>query len=561
MDATVGVGTLALAGAAPSLAAAGLRWVAVPLAPLAGSVLAGLAATAFLATGGAFLVWFGLLAAVATAAVGGWWLARPGARPWSAGPPRHPRERWVALGAFVGLLALTAVSLRALHSPTVGFDARAIWLPRSGWFLQSHHQLRIHMTDPDLVLVQSAYPPLLSAANAVAWGVTGNHTMRLGVVVVTVLDACALMTACLGVVEAGLRAGRRWAGPRAAAEPRGAPGPAAPRTGDAPGPDGEPSSAPAWWPVGAAVAVAGLLVPVAVGITEPFVTNGYADPLWSLAAVGAVCFGFQLGTERWSRGVAALLVLACGLTKFEGEYTALCLVGLLALRAVVSVVRHQRGHRPADPTAPRRLGPPVVAAVVEAAAILAWTVLVRAIHARGVTNPTSPWRDAPSRARATFDGMAPYLHVLVVAVPVAVVGGVALAAARRRQGLGNDLWAWAGLAAGTAVIGGALVRGTASIQGWLLTTVHRVTEFPALAGWWIVGLWAVTAAGALGAAPEPRRPITHRSAARPGAAPGEPSDGTGPVAVPVDPGPAPGDGVGISSDRPQPDPWPGGVAR
>ncbi len=49
-----------------------------------------------------------------------------------------------------------------------------------------------------------------------------------------------------------------------------------------------------------------LLVVVAAGVTEPFLTNGYADPLWSLAAVGAVAFGLQLhdepskpGPPRW----------------------------------------------------------------------------------------------------------------------------------------------------------------------------------------------------------------------------------------------------------------------
>ena len=42
------------------------------------------------------------------------------------------------------------------------------------------------------------------------------------------------------------------------------------------------------------VVSAGLLVFVAFGITEPFMTNGYADPIWSLAAVGAVAYGLQL---------------------------------------------------------------------------------------------------------------------------------------------------------------------------------------------------------------------------------------------------------------------------
>jgi hypothetical protein len=71
--------------------------------------------------------------------------------------------------------------------------------------------------------------------------------------------------------------------------------------------------------------------------------------------------------------------------------------------------------------------------------------------------------------------------------------------------MANDWWAWAGLACGLLVVGGAYVTSTAAIEVWLVGTVDRVTEFPALAGWWIVAMWAVVASGALGATPRPRR--------------------------------------------------------
>ena len=54
-------------------------------------------------------------------------------------------------------------------------------------------------------------------------------------------------------------------------------------------------------PLVVGVIVAVLLVFVAFGITEPFMTNGYADPIWSLAAVGAVAYGLQLQNSRPSR--------------------------------------------------------------------------------------------------------------------------------------------------------------------------------------------------------------------------------------------------------------------
>ena len=61
--------------------------------------------------------------------------------------------------------------------------------------------------------------------------------------------------------------------------------------------------------------------------------------------------------------------------------------------------------------------------------------------------------------------------------------------------MANEWWAWAGLACGLLAVGGAFVAGTGAIKPWLETTVHRVTEFSALTGWWIVAMWAVVASG------------------------------------------------------------------
>jgi predicted anti-sigma-YlaC factor YlaD len=65
--------------------------------------------------------------------------------------------------------------------------------------------------------------------------------------------------------------------------------------------------------------------------------------------------------------------------------------------------------------------------------------------------------------------------------------------------VGNELWAWAGLAAGLVAILGAFTTGTGAIGPWLTSTVHRVTEFSALTGWWIVAMWAVVASASLAA--------------------------------------------------------------
>jgi hypothetical protein len=479
----VAVAVLAAAGLLPVLALVGLRWITVPLLPLAGAVVAALAATGYLATGGTFMAWFVGLAALGWAVVGGLWLLRPARRPWVGGTPTTVvSDGWHRATGLVGAVAVLgacAWCLRGLATPTVGFDARALWLMRGGWFLQSHHQLMVNMRVPYLGIGQSAYPPLVSAVTATAWSLTGDHSPRLGVTVMALLNTCALATAAFGIVELGRRSARALAG--AVGTGRSSDGQAPPR--------GRPrawSAAVLHAPCIAGVAAAVLLVFVAFGVTEPFATNGYADPIWSIAAVGAVVFGLQLGSDRSDLGVTALLLLVAGLSKDEGFATAVALIALVALRGLVTIPgpeRRRRGWRP------------VAVGAVELAAVGAWPALMHAIHARGASTVSSPPRDIGHRAVVVFHGMSPYLHVLVLAIPVAVLGGVALARVRRSSAVANDLWAWAALVVGLLAVVGAYTTESGSIEFWLLGTVHRVTEFPVLCSWWIVAAWAVVASG------------------------------------------------------------------
>ena len=482
-----GIAVLAAAGLLPVLATVGLRWCAVPLAPLAGSVLAGLAATASLSFGGSLVDWFLGLAAVAVVVVCAVFVVRPdlGMRP---GPVRRGRDvpdRLAGVAGFVLVVLACAWSLRGLRTPTVGFDARALWVMRPGWFLQSHGQLLVDMRVKGLVLNQSAYPPLLSAAVAVVWKVTGIHTARLGVTTVAVLDACALAAAALAVVQCARTAATRVVH--------------------------------RWVPLAAGVAGAGLLVVVSAGVTEPFLTNGYADPLWSLAAVGAVAYGLQMRDEPSARAAAAVLILVAGMSKNEGFATSVALVVLVAARAVGWPGwpgRHGRHARDGSPDRDARPGTrprwvaPVVVAVGELILLAWWPELMKVIHARGATTSFSLSQDIAHRTDAVAHGMSPYLHVLVLALAVSVVGGLALRRVRRESAIGNDVWAWLALAVGLVALGGALVTGSGAIGPWILTTVHRITEYPCLQGWWIVAFWVVTAAAGLAV---PLRP-DHRGA-------------------------------------------------
>ncbi len=455
---TVAVCALAAVGALPVVAGVGLRWVAVPLAPLAGAVVAALAATASLTFGGPLISWFVGLAALGAAAVFGLWVVRPdlGPRRGSTSRGAGALDRAVGIVGFVAVAAACAWSLRGLRSPTVGFDARALWVMRPGWFLQSHAHLLVDLKSRDLVLSQSAYPPLVSASVAVAWKITGVHTARLGVTTVAVLNACALATAALALVECG----RALAG----------------------------RVIRAWIPMLAGVLGAVLLVVVAAGVTEPFLTNGYADPLWSLAAVGAVVFGLQMRDDPSARAATVVLILVAGTTKDEGFVTALALVALVAARSIGWAGLRGAWHR--------WVAPGVVAAC-ELAVLVWWPLMMRVIGARGASSTFTANTDLAHRTSATVHGMSPYLHVLVVALPLAVVGGLVLSGVRRRVGVGNDLWAWLALAVGLTAVGAVLVASTSPIGPWILSTVHRITEFPILQAWWIVGVWAVVAAAGL----------------------------------------------------------------
>jgi hypothetical protein len=469
---------LSLAGLLPVLALVGPRVISAPLLPLGGAVLAAMAATFYLAFGLSFIGWFVALAAATALVVLISWVRRPDRRPWrrwaAQPPPPGPWHRPAGIIGAVAILGACIWSLRGLATPTVGFDARALWLMRAGWFLQSHHQLLIDMRLRNLLLYQTTYPPLVSAVTALAWHVTGNQSDRLGVVVVALLNTCALAVGAFALVEAGRQCAHR-------ARSRLPGGDDVTATSDAP-----PRDASGLWPLGVSIVVAVLLIFVAFGTTEPFMTNGYADPIWTLAAVGAVAYGLQLSMNRVNQTVALLLVLIAGLSKDEGLATAVVLLVLLTLRAVCTMSAEDRR---------ARWWRPVLPILAVAIAIGAWPALIRVLHARGLAMTHSPLHDIPGRARTAFDGFSPYLHVIVLAAPLAIVGGVLLSGLRRRGALANDWWAWAAWAGGLAAVGTAYITGTVPVQQWLVGTVDRVSEFPVLTAWWIVAVWAIVACG------------------------------------------------------------------
>ena len=183
-----------------------------------------------------------------------------------------------------------------------------------------------------------------------------------------------------------------------------------------------------------------------------------------------------------------MLILVAGTTKDEGFVTALALVVLVAARSIGWA--GLRGER-------KRWVIPLAIAGVELAVLLWWPTMIRVIGARGASSSFTTRTELAQRTTATVHGMSPYLHVLVVALPLAAVGGLVLSGVRRRSRIGNDLWAWVALAVGLCAVGAVLVASTSPIGPWILSTVHRITEFPILEAWWIVGVWAVVGAAGL----------------------------------------------------------------
>jgi hypothetical protein len=334
----------------------------------------------------------------------------------------------------------------------VGFDARGIWMLHAVWFEGGHRTVLTALRAGTMPFAHPSYPPLVGGTVAVAWQITGDHAYRLGVVMVACLNAASVLALGWALFELGRRTARVVAGRRGA--------------------------------VLASVAAVSsvLLVLAAFEAAGPFTTNGYADLLWSSAAVGAVAYGLVLSGRGVDLGATGVLLAVAVLTKDEGIAVGVGIVVLLATRRAVSDRRPWRS---------------LVAGVCALACVGAWPALVRLLGAHGdVANIGRNTDDDLNRARLTFDAMVPHLHVLLLAAPVAVAGALVAGRLRGEVALGNDIWSWAAIAVGTCVIAAVYVFGPGSVELWLLTSVHRTTMFTSIGVWWEIGTWTVLAAAA-----------------------------------------------------------------
>jgi uncharacterized membrane protein len=455
--ALVTLAVLAAAGCLPVLALVGLKMVSLPLAPLAGAALAALAGGSCIAVPGTLLMWFIVWSSVAAALSVVSLLGRPGHLRRLARDGRREARPLLAAGAVV-LVVAAGWALRTVQVANIGFDTRAIWMLHAQWLLAGHAVAYSDIRNHFFVVSHPSYPPLLSAVMALGWVVSGNPAERVATVTVAMVNGCALLVAGWGVVEVARRGMARI----------------------------QHTARRQQLVTAAGIVIGALVVLTAGGVLGTYATNGYADPLWSLCAVGVVLFGLVLEPTGSDLGLVVILVAVAGYTKVEGMAVAIVLVLLIALRHWLR--QRHRGN-------PLR---PLMAAGLGVVALLGWqleTVILGVPRDPSI----SGHRDGSLslRARHTWDAAVPHLHVVVLAAVCAVIGTLLLRQLRRRLGLGNDLWAWAALSGAVLVLGGAYVLGPGNIDLWLFTSVDRTTIFVALLGWWMVAVWAVCGTTAL----------------------------------------------------------------
>ncbi len=457
--AVVSILVLSAAGALPTVALARARLVVIPLAPLTGAVLASLAVTAMTAVGGSMIAWFVVLSLLGAVAVAAWWHRRPSSRPWHRDEDRAPARALCAGGLSLGVIA-AAFGLSALKAPFVSYDARMIWMVHPAWYLAGRSVTVAALRNPALVFAHPPYPPLVGGAVAVGWFVSGLHTDRLGLVIVSLLGACAALAAASAIVEVARKL---------AASPE----------------DRRRRTVV----LGSGVLAMGLLTLLVFAVAQSDIVDGHADALWSAAAVGAVAYGLVLPCEAPNVGVAMILAAVAGTTKLEGSIVAAVIVGLIALRLLLQ----QRRVGESPPWLP--VG---VFAIGSWVVIGSWPLLTHLLDAlpnraaQGVRQGTDISRLSASVAKASSD-----LHGVGIAVVVAVLGAVFLRGTRRNAGLGSDAWAWGALLTEVGVVVGAYVVGPGDVHTWLRHSIGRTLTYPVLEAYWIMVVWGVVAVSKL----------------------------------------------------------------
>lgn len=456
-----GLAILCAGGLFPALALARRRLVTLPLIPLAGTVVASLAVTFMAAFGWSVSGWYLTLSALGAVTVAVCWWRVPSARPWAA-TDRGERNvpRWVNVAAVVCGVVVTALCLTILRAQITGFDTRSIWLIHPLWYLQGRATTLATLRNPVYSFGHPPYPPLIGGSVALTWSAAGVNSPRLGIVTITLLNALTLFAASTAMVELAIRLALTTDHARARRRVR--------------------------W---AGVFAASGVIVITFAVARTYFSGGYADVLWSVAAVGAVAYGLVLPIDGPNLGAAAILDSIAGLTKLEGTLTSVVIALLVATR----VARCYRTS--GDRRALVRAGSFLVGVL---AVVGVWPVLIRLLHA----HPDVPYggrRRGTDLSRLTASLHEVFhvtgIHVAFIAagIVIALASAYALRSRRTSAGVGNDLWAWIAIGVELVIVLGAYVIGPGNVTSWVKVSALRTTTFPVLGAFWIVVSWALIA--------------------------------------------------------------------
>lgn len=459
--ATLALLALAAGGVLPALALARLRIVVIALAPLCGAIIASLAVTAMAAIGWTVAGWYVTLSVLCGAGVLVWWWRRPSSIPRSElAAEDRAAIRWTNLAAMVGSAVVCILCLSVLKAQSTGYDARDIWLVHPLWYLQGHAVTLATLRGPTYVYGHPPYPPLVGGSVALAWLIAGSHSVRLGVVLIALLNALAIVAAGTAMVELGQKLASSLQGERHRTAVRAA----------------------------GACAMVALLV-VSFDVAWQNLANGYADVLWSAVAVGAVAYGLVLPVSAANLGTAAALTVVAGVTKLEGSVIGAVIIGLIGVRFLL-YCRSRHSKQPL-----LRAGSLVVAVW---ALIGVWPLVLKLLGARADVPFGGPRRGndgsrLSSSVHVALQTAGNHFYVMAGIAVIAILGALLLRRHRSAAGLGNDLWAWLIIVLELVIIFGAYIVGPGHVIPWVKVTIKRTTTFPLLEAWWIATTWAVLA--------------------------------------------------------------------
>jgi hypothetical protein len=378
------------------------------------------------------------------------------------GGERHRHGRALATppppGAIVG--ATCAWSLTALRAHLLGYDTHAIWVLHAMFAYGGHGQFLADLRRQAYGFSNPDYPPLTSAAGALGFVVAGHVDYRQYVVLLAGLNAAAVALVGAGVVR--LARSLTSAAARVAA-----------------------------------VVVTGALSLVGFAIAGQYAVDGYADLLWSAAAVAAVVYGLVLPRRGPNLRVAWMAATVAALTKNEGLSAALVVLALVAVRYVPPVDTPAGRHLPARQASAAALARTWTRRGALASALVLpgalWAIVVK-LEGVGSTFFGEPTAGTPgSRLTTIIPRLWAYLHVVPLALAVAIAGAVVVRAARRAAGVANAGWLWATFCVWMASLVGTYTLGQLPVAWWLRTSADRTTIFPQMLLFAEMSVWAILA--------------------------------------------------------------------